>query len=425
MVARNFYETDPNILYPRIDISEDLTGITGMEFPILSYLCYLVSLIFGYNHWYGRLINLLVSSFGCYFYYLLVRKYFSQRTAFASTIILSASIWFCYARKIMPDTLSASLVLMGMYYGSNFLEQKGRMGVNLLLYAFFTLLGVLAKLPSGFLLILYVFPLLNKENGTKPKIIFCFASAAIGCPIAWWYFRWVPYLVNHFGLWHFFMGKSLAMGIREIGENLGDTLSHFYDHALKFIGFGVFCLGIVCCIKRGEKLALRILYVSFFAFLVILFKSGWTFAHHSYYIIPFVPVMALVAGYGATSVRKGWLTVALLVAIAGENILNQHSDFMIRPNRECFLSLEKVLDRYSNRQDLIVINSGEDPTAMYFAHRKGWVAYNDDLQHADYLSNLRNRGCKYALILKQAFGEDIKLDGEIIIDNENYTLYSL
>ena len=34
MVARNFVEVDNNILYPRIDIAGEKTGITGMEFPI-------------------------------------------------------------------------------------------------------------------------------------------------------------------------------------------------------------------------------------------------------------------------------------------------------------------------------------------------------------------------------------------------------
>lgn len=425
MVARNFYEVDPDILYPRIDISEDLTGITGMEFPILSYLCYLFSLVFGYGHWYGRLINLIVSSIGCYFYYLLIKKYFPKRIAFASAFILSVSLWFCYSRKIMPDTFSTSLVLIGMYYGTNYLEGKGRKWAGLTLYAIFTLLGVLAKLPSGYLMVLFIFPLLDKGNELKGKIIFCLVSILICCPIAWWYFRWVPYLVDEFGLWHFFMGKGFAMGIREIWENIGDTLAHFYDDALKFIGFGIFCLGLFFCFKEHEKLSLRILLVSFMAFLVIIFKSGWTFSHHCYYIIPFVPVMALIAGFGATSVKKKWLTVLILSAIAIENILNQHSDFMIRSNRECLLEIEEVLDQHCDRNDLIVINSGYDPTAMYFAHRKGWVAPNAEIKNAEYLNGLRSRGCRYALILKQVFGENIDLGYEKIIDNEDYTLYKL
>ena len=62
MIARNFLEVSPNIFFPRIDTAGDLTGIIGSEFPLLSYLVFLVSEIFGYEHWYGRLINLIISS---------------------------------------------------------------------------------------------------------------------------------------------------------------------------------------------------------------------------------------------------------------------------------------------------------------------------------------------------------------------------
>ena len=82
MVARNFLETDSNIFYPRIDICGEKTGITGMEFPLLNYLIFLFSKLFGYTHWYGRLINLFVSSFGVYYFYLLIKKKFHERSLF-------------------------------------------------------------------------------------------------------------------------------------------------------------------------------------------------------------------------------------------------------------------------------------------------------------------------------------------------------
>ncbi|MCH8319269.1 MAG: hypothetical protein IIA88_12395, partial [Bacteroidetes bacterium] len=76
MVARNFLEIDSNILYPRVDMAGEKTGITGMEFPLLNYLIFLISELFGFAHWYGRLLNLIVSSIGVYFFYLLIKKYF-------------------------------------------------------------------------------------------------------------------------------------------------------------------------------------------------------------------------------------------------------------------------------------------------------------------------------------------------------------
>src|SRR6478609_1464119 len=76
MIARNFYETDSNILYPRVDVAGTLTGIVGVEFPLYNYLIFLVSLLFGFESWYGRIINLIITSIGTYYFYKLIKNYF-------------------------------------------------------------------------------------------------------------------------------------------------------------------------------------------------------------------------------------------------------------------------------------------------------------------------------------------------------------
>ena len=87
MVARNFYEVDSNILYPRVDDNQGESGIIGMEFPTMNYFHYLLALLFGYTHWYGRLLNLIVSSLGLLFFSkLLDRLGFPRKMVFASTI---------------------------------------------------------------------------------------------------------------------------------------------------------------------------------------------------------------------------------------------------------------------------------------------------------------------------------------------------
>lgn len=425
MAARNFYEIDNNILYPRIDISEDLSGITGMEFPIFNYLIYIISLIFGYTHWYGRVINLIITSIGCYYFYRLIKKYFSERISFCSTIILLTSIWLQYSRKIMPDTFSMSLVIIGLYYGTNYLEQKSKSIKNITLYVIFCTLGILSKLPSGYILIIFTIHLLDNRIPLNRKISFCLSSLLMLIPIIFWYFYWVPYLVDEYGLWHFFMGKSFSEGISEIIINISDTLKHFYQHALMYIGFVTFIIGLVICFIKKEKLILKILSLSFLAFCVIIFKSGWTFAHHEYYIIPFVPIMSLVAGYAIASIEKKYLRVILLLAIAIENFSSHTSDYIVKGNRKSLLELESVCDRIVSPEELIVINSGADPTAMYFVHRKGWVCHNNDLLDKTFVTSLHERGAEYIIILKKAFGSDMKLDLPRIYDSEDYDIYRI
>lgn len=425
MVTRNFYEGSSNILYPRIDFAGEKTGITGMEFPVLNYIDYLVSEVFGYQHWYGRLINLIVSSFGIWFFFRLLKRYFTQETAFNASIILLASIWFAYSRKIMPDTFAASLVIIGFYYAACFFEDQKRRWLNIMLFALFTLLGVLAKLPAGFLLVLYVLFIFNRQISIHLKIVFFITSGIILAPIAWWYFSWVPYLVEKYQFWHFFMGKSISIGAKELVDNLGDGLKHFYDSALKFIGFGLFLIGLFFAFKKRNKLLLRILGLGFAAFLVIALKAGFTFTHHSYYIIPFVPIMALVAGYGVAGFQKNMVQIILLSAIMLEGTLNQLHDFRLKEHELAFVKLESSLDQVSKRSDLIVVNTIDNPTPIYFAHRKGWVASNDELLNSSFRKDLQQKGCKYIVVLKRYLGGDLYLELPVALNTRDWVVYRL
>jgi len=428
MVARNFYEVDANIFYPRIDIAGELTGITGMEFPLLNYLIYLVSKIFGYQHWYGRLINLFISSLGLWFFYKLVKKYFTSQVSFYSTIILIVSIWFQFSRKVMPDTFAMSFIIASIYYGTNYFETKlqQKKYLHLLIYVLLMMLGALCKLPSAYLLVVFGLFVFNRQISLREKLIFAFASSLGLIPVLIWYLYWIPYLVDNYGFWHFFMGKNLAQGFREIIQNIPETLSKFYNTALKFIGFTAFLFGLVYAIIKREKIVLLVFLLTFISFCVIIFKAGFTFPHHDYYVIPFVPVMALIAGYGLTKIANSKIAIILLIAISIEGIANQQHDFRIKEKDLNVLNLETELDKISHRDDLIIINSSAYPSPMYFAHRKGWVNSNEMIKDSSYINELMNKGLKYILILKSGFGTEIELEQyERVLDNEDYCIYKV
>lgn len=425
MVTRNFYEGSANILYPRIDFAGEKTGITGMEFPLLNYIDYLVSEVFGYQHWYGRLVNLLISSLGIWFFFRLLKRYFSQQAAFNASIVLLVSIWFAYSRKIMPDTFATSLVIIGFYYGACYFEEKKRRWLHLVFFACFTLLGVLAKLPAGFLLILYAFFIFNRQVAIHLKIVFLIVSGILLAPIAWWYFSWVPYLVEKYEFWHFFMGKPISIGAKELVAHMGDGLKHFYDAALKFTGFGMFLVGLFFAFKRKNMRLLWILCLGFSAFLIVALKAGFTFTHHSYYIIPFVPIMALTAGYGIAVIQKKPVQIIVLTVIMLEGTLNQLHDFRLKEHELAFVKLESHLDGFSKRADLIAVNTTDNPTAIYFAHRKGWVASNDELLNEAFRKDIQQKGCKYIVVLKRYLGGDLYLPLTIVMNTEDWTVYKL
>lgn len=426
MPARNFLEVDNNILFPRLDIAGEKTGITGMEFPAFNYLIYLVSEVFGYEHWYGRLINLLFSSLGLLFFYKLIQKHFTTSHALYATLILIVSVWFQFSRKIMPDTFSMSLVIISLYHASNYLDNvpRNKNALHLFTYLIFMTLGVLCKLSSGYILVLLSIFLFDKNIAIKKKIIFCTVSVIGIIPVIIWYFYWVPQLVKTYGFWHFFMGKSFGIGISEIWANLEGVLSRFYDTSIKYIGFFVYLIGVVYAIIKKEKVILLILSLGFLTFSVFVLKSGINFSIHNYYVIPFVPIMAFVAGYGLTKFKNKMIIILFLAGIMVEGVSNQYYDFTIHENDTYQITLETELDKIIGRDDLIVINSNHYPTHMYFAHRKGWLCDNKQIEDSKFIDNLKTKGLKYLLVLKSNYVIGNKFDAyKKILDTPDYNVY--
>ncbi len=424
MVARNFVEVDANIFYPRIDIAGDRSGITGMEFPVFNYLIYLLSKVFGYDHWYGRLINLFVTSIGLVFFYRLLGRRFDERIAFYSTWVLLFSIWFSFSRKIMPDTFSMSLMIVGLYYLDSFLLTDRFQTAPLIVTFFLIALATLSKIPSAYILILVIPILFDKSIRQGRKLGVLLAVSVVGILAMAWYFLWVPHLNNTYGFEHFFMGKNLSLGSSEILDQAGEVLSMFYEKAIKYVAFALFLLGLYRIVTNRQNVLKTVFLFGLCGFILFMFSAGESFVKHDYYIIPFVPLMSLVAGYGLASISSRRLVMIFLLSIAVEGVLNQYHDVLIDEKSLLLLELEEDLNAFSDRDDLVLINSGEYPTPMYFASRKGWILTNDEIVEDEIFTELQKRGLKYVVILRQVFGSDLELDLPVVLDKEVYVIYA-
>jgi hypothetical protein len=132
-----------------------------------------------------------------------------------------------------------------------------------------------------------------------------------------------------------------------------------------------------------------------------------------------------VSGYGISQLNQLKFQYLILWAIALEGLGNHLDDFVIKDYYKPVLQLEAELDKVSNRHDLICINSGEFPTPMYFAHRKGWVAYNEQILQQNFTDSLANKGLKHIVILNHVFGEKIPLNYPIEFQNNDFTIYAV
>ncbi|MGE0638134.1 MAG: ArnT family glycosyltransferase [Bacteroidia bacterium] len=419
MIARNFGETELNLLYPRIDMAGNQTGIIGSEFPFYNFLIYIFNTVFGYSHWYGRLINLFVSSLGIYFFSEVVKKIAGQRVAFFASFIFLFSIWFAYSRKIMPDTFSVSLVITGFWFLCRYAEKQHL--VNLFFYFLFCALGMLCKIPALSMVAVSGVLIFAQQLNAAAKAAILLATAASVAVAGLWYFLWVPHLLETYH-YQLYWTNSFAEGIGEILPVLPQYFQRFYFSAFhSFIAFAC-CLAGVFYIFKNEgfllKCGLAVITAAFISFTII---TGYTFVFHGYYIIPFVPVMAFAAGYAVSRMPARFAFIPVLL-IAGESVANQYHDFFIREKEQYKLSLEKIMDTQVPENKLIIINGGKSPQEMYFAHRKGWTVDNEAVTVQE-LEKLKALGAAYLVInIKTFAGIDYY---PLMYSDEHYAVYKL
>jgi len=251
MIARNFYEHGANLLYPMIDLAGEKSGIIGSEFPLFNWLIYAVSKVFGYTHWYGRPINMLVTGIGVFYFYKILKEVINKKVAFFSAFLLSTSVWFGFGRKIMPDTFSVALVIVGLYFAYRY--TKDTRAKNAILYFIFCTLGILVKIPALSLFSVLGIVLFLKEIPIKRKVVlFALGAVSFGI-VCTWYFYWVPHLVSTYG-YELYFPRTFSEGFKEVMGLLPEMLEKFYFVAFSsFVGFACFLGGVYYMVVIPEN----------------------------------------------------------------------------------------------------------------------------------------------------------------------------
>ncbi len=419
MVARNFHQFDSNILYPTIDETGEKRGVVGMEFPAIPYAIHLVSIPFGYDHWYGRLLVLALVTIGSWYFFLLTRLYVVEKTALWATLLFSASSLFHLGRKIMPDPAALSLVIIGLYHGTRYLKEGGNM--RLLAYFLFAALGTLVKIPFGLYLALLTFPFFNAQVPNNRRVMFSIVSSIILFVVWWWYFSWNMHLAAEFGQWYN-SGKPLMSGVSELIQHPMEALERFYFSAYHSYIWGALSLiGIGYLLVKRSAIAIAITAVLLPLIVLYMMKSGSLFTHHGYYALILVPWLALS---GALFLEKVNPRIAAILLFAGfvESIANQQHDFFIKPQAFNKLQLETIANNVSNQTDLVALVSNANPNEFYFLNRKGWLVEPADCTDA-HLQELSSRGCRYLFVPAERM--PLAVSYSPVFENNQYTVFEL
>lgn len=415
-VARNYLEIDPNFFHPRTVLCDSRAGILAQEFPLFNYAIAMLWKVFGTQSWVFRIFSLLVASVGLFYFSKVARRFTGEKGALYATVIFGVSVAFMYARKGMPDVFAVSLALIGVEYGWRYLEEKK--SAQLGLFVFFAALGMLCKMPASCVMGLLAAPLMTGDADRLSKSRFVGAGVLAVATMGAWYFVWVPWSekVHQFPL---FYPTSIAEGWQQLVAMKDDTIARFYPIALTSRLAFLFCLvGLVWMFWKVNKPLMWAFAGSSALLIGLMLKAGGTFSGHVYYIIPYVPTMALLAGYGLAEVIKNqWLQLALLMAIAIEAIAEHKRDFFIPWQEQKYLKLEKIVDQYVPKDDRILVNNLEGcPKMMYFAHRRGWTV-TDRMKDSSWVIGEETVGMHF-LVIERSRWQDTLPFPKLYEDNE-------
>lgn len=370
--ARNMIEISPNPLKPMLSVGRgSRPDPVAMEPGIYTGLIAVSYEIFGEHYWNSRLINLIVSSLGLWFFYAFLKKFWPHTAALASTVLFGVSIVFIYARKSMPDTFALSFVLAGNYFGAKYLENKRLKDLLGFLFAMST--GLLVKLPMACAAVLLLWPFL--EPGVLPQTRLRLALAA-GLPLglmALWYFWWTPKLIEG-GALRMYETYGFEEGWRQFWALREGVWDNFTRVQMKsYWPFALLLPGIYALGRRHQDHATLAVLGSAAVFAVFIIQAAYAYPTHEYYGIPFNPAYAMVSGFGLSYLFDRWpvLFFSCLLAISAVSIRHQKDDFFVRPEMRKFLQLGALADSVSLPGDKFLVNDAVYTRMMYFLHRHG------------------------------------------------------
>ena len=90
--------------------------------------------------------------------------------------------------------------------------------------------------------------------------------------------------------------------------------------------------------------------------------------------------------------------LTVLILGVGESIANQQHDLFIKKSEKYKMTIDQIMDKISQRDDLILINGNGNPQLIYLSHRKSCKYSNEQIFDNSFIKNKSN--CKFVVINK-------------------------
>lgn len=433
-IARNFSENGFHFARPQIDWAGGAPGYVGTEFPLLPFAAALLYHCLGVHEWIGRALTIFFFAASLPFFYAIVRRAWNENAALLALIFYSfAPLMVAAGRAFLPDVPSLALALAGYYFFQRWLDRERR--ADLVNASAMIALSILLKAPTAVIgapLLALAWEKYGRDVWRRPALwLFAFVALA---PSASWY--WHAHRIAQENYPYHFFGDG---GVRVMNWKWYARIFALVVQT-SLTPILVLCAVVGVWLSRREKNAapLRWWLIGMLAFVVVVGYGN----RHPWYQLPLVPIAAAFAGIGLVrfAAQRAWL---LVVIVLGFCIWSAWSlPVFLRPVAKPLWRLGLELRERTSANALIVIADDGDPTALYYAHRKGWhflerdgIFYGnpvDDAQLADDLALLRARGATHLAFPRAqlwwldsypAFTEQLQREASLVSASANFRVY--
>ena len=200
-------------------------------------------------------------------------------------------------------------------------------------------------------------------------------------------------------------------------------------------------LGILVSRNNQRAASFRWWLIAMIVFIIVVGYGN----RHQWYQLPLVPIAAAFGGAGLSFVEKKWnrrVVLGVLTAFVAVSFFYCRQFFA--PSAQALWQLGRELHERTPVDALIIAADDGDPTALYYAHRKGWHClekdgiYNGNPANSGQiianLEKLRGRGATHLVFYNSTswwldyykeFADDLGRNASLQSATADYRIYKL
>lgn len=401
---KNFTESDPNILNPRVcHYNYNDSNIQRYEFPIMQWTIAMVQRALGQHPAIVRIMLFLISIWGSIGFYRLLRMMdFEAAPALAGLLLyLFSPVMFFYMINPLPDNLALAASMWYLYFSVSYYKHGEH---NQIVFAALSLLlATWAKLPYLMLSIVGIYfffhTLYRDRSQIIPQVKIAALQLAILLPALAWYYWVIPTWAGNDVLTGVFGTKTDWARNYEILQHHATVM---FPQVLLYASVWIpFFIGLFSSIK-GLKDKEWVWYMFGITTVYLLLQWDVIGTVHDYYLMPFLPGLYIMVTLGVEKLltfRAKFSKLIVLMCIISAPFVSYYVSidkwYIIWFNKDLYTHRVALTNAVPDDAKCIILNDVSMYVFPYQINKKGYV-YNGSSLPADFVHGLiKDKGAEY------------------------------